>query len=430
MSYMSIQEAMNKGSGEVKLHGWVYRERKSAKVAFVVLRDSTNIIQCVIKKDAVPEKVWDAAIDSPIETSLKITGEIKEDARAPTGFELAVTDMEKVGVSDTYPITKDQSTEFLLDQRHLWIRSRRLTAIMKVRSTVFGAIHKFFRERAFHEFAPPILTPNACEGGSTLFEVKYYDQKMYLTQSWQLYAEAAVFALEKLYCISPCFRAEKSKTSRHLSEFWMAEMEIAWAGLDDIAKAAEELVAFIAKEVIEKNAEELKILERDVEKLKKIKAPFPRLTYSEALKLLKEKKDLDVPWGKDLRTVEEDKLMELYETPVIVTHYPKETMAFYKPSDPNNPKEALCMDMLAPDGYGEIIGGSVRDTDLDSLKKALEKEGEKLERYEWYLDLRRYGSVPHSGFGLGVERVVAWMCGIDNIKDAIPFPRTMIRFRP
>ncbi|PIN70340.1 asparagine--tRNA ligase [Candidatus Woesearchaeota archaeon CG11_big_fil_rev_8_21_14_0_20_43_8] len=430
MSYMSIQEAMNKGSGEVKLHGWVYRERKSAKVAFVVLRDSTNIIQCVIKKDAVPEKVWDAAIDSPIETSLKITGEIKEDARAPTGFELAVTDMEKVGVSDTYPITKDQSTEFLLDQRHLWIRSRRLTAIMKVRSTVFGAIHKFFRERAFHEFAPPILTPNACEGGSTLFEVKYYDQKMYLTQSWQLYAEAAVFALEKLYCISPCFRAEKSKTSRHLSEFWMAEMEIAWAGLDDIGKAAEELVAFIAKEVIEKNAEELKILERDVEKLKKIKAPFPRLTYSEALKLLKEKKDLDVPWGKDLRTVEEDKLMELYETPVIVTHYPKETMAFYKPSDPNNPKEALCMDMLAPDGYGEIIGGSVRDTDLDSLKKALEKEGEKLERYEWYLDLRRYGSVPHSGFGLGVERVVAWMCGIDNIKDAIPFPRTMIRFRP
>ncbi|MFH1849417.1 MAG: asparagine--tRNA ligase [archaeon] len=430
MAYISIQDAIKKGKGTVELRGWVYRERGSNKIRFIVLRDSTNIIQLVIKQESVSESVWKDAEKSAIETSLLVKGTIKEDKRAVTGFEVDVKELTVVGESQTYPITKDQSTEFLLDKRHLWLRSRKLTAVMKVRSTVFGAIDSHFRGSGYHEMPPPIFTPNACEGGSTLFTVKYFDDKAYLTQSWQLYAEAAVFALEKIYCISPCFRAERSKTSRHLSEFWMAEVETAWMDLDGLAKQGEELVAFIVKEVVEKNASELEILGQDIAKLKKIKAPFYRKTYTEVLKILKEKDGLDIPWGKDLRTVEEDKIMKHFDRPLIVTHYPKEIMAFYKPADPKDPKTALCFDMLAPEGYGEIIGGSQRDVDLNSLTEALKKEGEKPESYDWYLDLRRYGSVPHSGFGLGVERVVSWLCKLDNIKDAIPFPRTMLRKSP
>jgi len=304
-----------------------------------------------------------------------------------------------------------------------------LTAVMKIRSTVFSAIDDFFRSRGFYEVAPPILTPSSCEGGATLFEVKYFDESAYLTQSWQLYAEAMIFSLEKIYCNSPCFRAERSKTSRHLAEFYMAEMEVAWARLNDAVDYAEDLVCFIVSRVLEKNEEELKIIGRDAEKLKKIKKPFTRMTYTDVLKELK-KGGIEVEWGKDLRTIEEDELMKRFDKPVIVTNYPKDIMAFYKPRDPKDPKTALCFDMLAPEGYGEIVGGSERDTNVEELKKSIKQQGEKQENYEWYLDTRRFGSVPHSGFGLGVERVVSWICGLDNIKDAIPFPRTMLRKNP
>ncbi|MBW3000197.1 asparagine--tRNA ligase [Candidatus Woesearchaeota archaeon] len=421
---------MEKGSGPVSIRGWVFRERGSSKLKFIVLRDVTGTIQCTINKAKVGDEQFKIASAVQVEASMRIHGTIKKDERAPGGYEIQVEKFDVVGWSDTFPITKDQSTEFLLDKRHLWMRSRKMTAIMKIRSTVFWAIHKFFRDKKYFEMAPPIFTPSACEGGSTLFEVKYYNDKVYLTQSWQLYAEAAIFGMENIYCISPCFRSERSKTSRHLSEFWMAEMEAAWLHLDDIVKIAKELVAFIVEKVVEENEDELKFLGQDVEKLKKIKLPFKTITYTEALKILKEKSKMDVKWGKDLRTIEEDELMKHFDKPVVVTNYPKETMAFYKPADPKDPKTALCFDMLAPEGYGEIIGGSERDTNLEALKESLEKEGEKLDNYDWYLDLRRYGSVPHSGFGLGVERVIAWICGLENIKDAIPFPRTMLRKMP
>jgi len=429
MQFTSIKKAIEQGSGKVSMRGWCYRERKSNRFVFIVLRDSSEIIQCVVDKEKVNEKIWKESNKVSLECSLEIHGSIKEDKRAPSGYEISVTDMNLVGKSDVFPITKDQSTEFLLDVRHLWLRSRKMTAIMKIRSTVFEAIDTFFRTKGFYEVAPPIFTPNACEGGATLFEVKYFDDKVYLTQSWQLYAECLIFSLEKIYCNSPCFRAEKSKTSRHLAEFYMAEMEMAWTHLEDILKYAEELITFIVQNVLEKNEAELKILGRNTGKLKNISTPFHRITYTEALKILKTD-GVDVEWGNDLRTIEEDLLMKHFDKPVIVTHYPKNIMAFYKPADPDNAKVALCFDMLAPEGYGEIIGGSERDTDIESLKRGLEKEGEDIENYQWYLDTRRYGSVPHSGFGLGVERVVTWICGIDNIKNAIPFPRTMLRKRP
>ncbi|MBI3032334.1 asparagine--tRNA ligase [Candidatus Woesearchaeota archaeon] len=429
--FLSVQEAMNKGSGKVAVRGWVYRERGSSKVKFIILRDSTNTIQCVIKRDTIGEDKYAIADKIQLETSIIIKGSIKEDPRAPTGYEIAVEDFEVIGNSSEFPMNKDQNPEFLLDNRHLWLRSQHLTAVMKIRSTIIGAIHEFFRSKGFHEFNAPILQPNQCEGGSTLFEVKYYNDKTYLSQSWQLYAEAGIFALDKIYNVSPTFRAERSKTSRHLSEFWMAEMEAAWFNLQDISETAKEELKFIIKKVLETNLRELKILERDISKLKVcLEKPFPTITYTEALKLLKEKCKMDVEWGKDLRTIEEEELMTLFDVPVVVTNYPKEIMAFYKPADPKDPKTALCFDMLAPEKYGEIVGGSQRETDSKEIEKYLARDGENPENYAWYLDLRKYGSVPHGGYGLGVERVVAWICKLDNIKDAIPFPRTMLRWKP
>ena len=303
--------------------------------------------------------------------------------------------------------------------------------MFKIRSTIVGAIHKFFRERGYFEFDAPILQPNQCEGGSTLFEVKYYDDKTYLSQTWQLYAEAAVFSLEKIYNMGPTFRAERSKTSRHLSEFWMAEMEAAWMDLNDVIEIAKDEVKFILNEVLKQNINELNILGQDIKKLRHIsKSEFPTITYTKALEILKEKENLDIKWGKDLRTIEENKLMNHFETPIVVTNYPLGIMAFYKPNDPRDPKTAMCFDMIATGGYGELVGGSQRNLDIEDMKKKLIESGEKIENYEWYFDLRRYGSVPHSGYGLGVERFVAWICGLENIKEAIPFPRTVLRFRP
>jgi asparaginyl-tRNA synthetase len=429
--FLQIQEAMDQGMGKVAIRGWIYRERGSSKLKFIVLRDSTNIIQCVIEKEIVGEEKFQTIKKTQVETSMYIFGEIKKDERAPTGYEIHVSDFKIIGESDTFPITRDQSPEFLLDNRHLWLRSRRMTAILKIRSTYVQAREEFFKNKGFWRFDAPVLQPNQCEGGSTLFEVKYYKSKTFLSQSWQLYAEAGVFALEKIYNMGPTFRAEKSKTSRHLSEFWMAEAEVAWFDLHDITELAKEELQFCLKKVLELHKPELKLLERDITKLEiAAKKKWPTIKYREALKILKEKSNMDVEFGKDLRTIEEEKIMEHFDTPVVVTHYPKEVMAFYKPKDPEVSDEALCFDMLAPEGYGEIVGGSQRDTNIEAIEESLKKDGEDPANYKFYLDLRKYGSVPHSGYGVGVERVVAWITGIENIKDAIAFPRTMIRWSP
>ncbi len=419
---------------QVELRGWIYRTRGSNKMLFIVLRDSSGIIQCVGSRNDLGDGPFDSARSLMVESSIIVKGKISPDSRAPGGFEVQMNAIEAVSPAEPFPITKDQSEEYLRDMRHLWLRSRKLTAIMRVRSTLTGAIHDFFREKGFHEFTPPIFTPNSCEGGSTLFEVNYYDRKIYLTQSWQLYAEAAVFALEKIYDVSPTFRAERSKTSRHLSEFWMAEMESAWMTYMDVIEIAQEEIKFIIGRILERNREDLEVLDADREKLLSyLDRDWSVITYTEALDILKEKGGMEVEWGKDLRTVEEDKLMEFFDAPLTVIQYPKEAMAFYKPiedkADAPGPV-AKCFDMLAPGGYGEIVGGSERETDIDTLMESLRKEGEDPKNYEWYMDLRRYGSVPHSGYGLGVERLLSWICGLDNIKDAIPFPRTMKRTNP
>jgi len=428
--YLSIQEAMDKGSGKVSVRGWVNRERGSNKLKFIVLRDSTHTIQCIFKRDRF-EKEWVEIDHIQVETSIQLTGDIKKDERAPTGYEIQIKSFEVVGKSDNYPISKDQSVEFLADNRHLWLRSKKMTAILKIRSTYIQARDEFFTKKGFFRYDSPILQPTQSEGGSTVFEVKFYKNKIFLAQTWQLYAEAAIFSLEKIYNMGPTFRAEKSKTSRHLSEFWMAEAEVAWFELDEIVALAKEEIKYCLEKVAKERAAELEVLERDAKKLMKVaKTPWPTIKYREALKLLKTKCKMNVPFGKDLRTIEEEKLMGLFDVPVVVTHYPKEVMAFYKPSDPNQPDEALCFDMLAPEAGGEIVGGSQRSTDVEAMIKSLKSEGENPEDYSWYFDLRKYGSVPHSGYGVGIERVIKWICGLDNIKDTIPFPRTMERYKP
>ena len=428
--FISVQEAMNKGGGSVAVRGWVYRERGSNQFKFIVLRDSSNIIQCVLSKEKF-EKQWDEIDGVTIESSVEIEGKIKKEARAPTGYEIEVEKFELVSKAEPFPINKDINEELLLDRRHLWLRSRKMTAILKIRSTVFNAIHEYFRENDFYEYQSPIFQSVQAEGGSTLFEVKYFDKKTYLAQTWQLYAEPAIFALEKIYTIAPSFRAEKSKTSRHLTEYWHAEMEAAWANFDEIQDYGEGLLKHIVQKVLENNKPELEILGRDIKKLEPtIKKKFPRITYDEALKILKEKCKMSVPWGKDLRTNEEDALSKLHDTPVIVTNYPKEVKAFYMKETEGNSNVVNGCDFIAPEGYGEIIGGSERESDIEKIKKRLVEMGEKVENYSFYLDTRRYGSVPHGGFGMGVERVISWICGLENIKDAIPFPRTPGRFTP
>ncbi|MDD3263806.1 MAG: asparagine--tRNA ligase [Candidatus Nanoarchaeia archaeon] len=431
MKKYTIMEAIEKGMQEVEFYGWVHRERGSNKFKFINLRDSSGIIQCVFNREDFSDDKWEDIDKLLIESSLKIVGKLVEDKRSEVGYEIQVSDFEIFNRADIFPITKDQSPEFLADNRHLWIRSRKMIAIMKVRSTYVQARDEFFRNEKFYRFDTPILQPSQSEGGSTLFEVNYYDSKTYLAQTWQLYGEAAIFALEKVYDMGPTFRAEKSKTSRHLSEFWMAEMEAAWFDLYDAIDFAKKELKYCIGKVIENNSKELEFLGQNVEKLKEmLNREWPTIKYREALKVLKEKSGMEVEFGKDLRTVEEEKLMEYFETPVAVTHYPKEVMAFYKPSDKDNKDEALCFDMLAPSGYGEIVGGSQRDLDIEEMSKRLLADGEDLENYQWYFDLRRYGSVMHSGYGVGIERVIRWICNLENIKDAIAFPRTMLRFKP
>ncbi len=417
---------------EVELRGWIYRTRSSNKYAFVVLRDSSDIIQTVVDAEKVPKEDFESACKALIESSVVVKGTIVKEPRAPTGYELHLSSFKVIHFADKFPITKDKSIEFLADNRHLWLRSRQMTAIMKIRSTVFGAIDEYFRGENFFEYQSPILQAVQCEGGSTLFAVPYFEQKgVFLSQTWQLYAEPAIFALEKIYTIAPAFRAEKSKTSRHLTELWMCEMEMAWAEFEDIQNHGEGLIKHIVKRVLERNQPELKVLGRNTKTLEATVAkPFPRITYTDALKILKEREGVDVPWGKDLRTIEEDMLSKHYDTPIIVTEYPKAVKAFYMKEVPHNPDAVQGCDFIAPEGYGEIIGGSEREDKIEEIEKRLTEQGEKVENYQFYLDTRRYGSVPHGGFGLGVERVVSWVCGLENIKDAISFPRTMTRWTP
>ncbi len=431
MKFLTVKDAIKKGSGKVAIRGWVHRKRDSNKFIFIVLRDSSEIIQCVIKKESVPNKVWEDASKMLLESSVELEGTIAKDERAPTGFELQVSKLNVVHFSDVFPITKDQSIEFLANNRHLWLRSRRMTAILKIRSTVFGAIHEYFRKENFYEYQSPIFQSTQCEGGSTLFEVNYFKNKVFLAQTWQLYAEPAIFSLEKIYCIAPSFRAEKSKTSRHLTEYWHTEMEVAWATFEDIQDHAEALIKHAVKKVLENNMDDLKILERDTKVLEATaKKKFPRMTYTEALKILEKKDNMKVPWGKDLRTVEEDALSKHYDTPILVTNYPKEVKAFYMKETPGEPKTVQGVDVIGPEGYGELIGGSEREDNAEKIAKRLKDSGENPDDYTFYLDTRKYGSVPHGGFGLGVERLISWICKLDNIKDAIPFPRTADRWTP
>ncbi|MEK6912839.1 MAG: asparagine--tRNA ligase [Nanoarchaeota archaeon] len=431
--FISIQEAMKRGTGKVSVRGWISRERGSNEFKFIVLRDSTNIIQCVLKKEKF-KKQWDSIDKLQIEASLEISGTIKEDKRAPTGFEIQADEINIVGTSDQFPINKDLNEELLGDRRHLWLRSRKMTAILKIRDTVLDAMREHWRKKGFYEYHSPILIGTPAEGGSTLFKVDYFGKPMYLSQTWQLHAEPAIFSLEKIFTIQPAFRAEKSKTSRHITELWMAEMEAAWEDFDYVQDDAEELIKHIVSRVLTERKSELEIIGRDWKKLEAtVKKKFPRITYDDALKLLKEKKKINIAWGKDLRTIEEDRLSELYDTPILVRHYPKIVKAFYMKEVEGRTKGKEVVygfDMIAPEGYGELVGGSQREEDIEKIKANLKAQGEDPSKYDFYLDTRRYGSVPHGGFGMGVERVISWICGLETIKDAIAFPRTMTRYSP
>lgn len=428
--FISIKEAIKKSRGKVAIRGWIYRERGSNEFKFLVLRDSSDIIQCVLKREKF-KKQWNEIDKLQIESSVEIIGKIKKEKRAPTGHEIQVDKINIVGKSYEFPIQKGLNEELLSDRRHLWIRSRKMNAIMKIRDTLFWAMREHWRKKGFYEYHSPSFVSSQCEGGSTLFKVDYFGKDLFLSQSWQLHAEPAIFSLEKIFTIQPSFRAEKSKTSRHLTEYWHAEMEVAWEDFNYLQEDAEELIKYAVKKILEKHKKELKILGRDIKKLNPVlEKKFPRLTYDKALKILKDKKGMKVFWGKDLRTIEEDKLSELYDTPIIITNYPKNVKAFYMKEDPKNPKTVLGFDMVAPEGYGELIGASEREERVEKLKQNLKEHGEKFENYEFYFDTRRHGSVPHGGYGLGVERVLSWICGLSTIKDAIAFPRTMTRTHP
>ncbi len=422
---------------EVTLKGWLYNLRSSGKLLFPQLRDGTGVVQCVVFKKAVPEETWEALKNLGQESALVIRGTVRRDERAPGGYEIDVSAAEVVGHAHDYPITpKEHGTEFLMDHRHLWLRSRRQHAILKVRHTVVKAVRDFLDSDNFTLMDAPIFTPAACEGTTTLFEVDYFgDEKAYLTQSGQLYNEATAAAFGKVYCFGPTFRAEKSKTRRHLTEFWMVEPEMAYSTLDDVMTLAERFLSYIASRVLEDRAEELKVLERDRSKLEAIVPPFPRVHYDDAVKMLHEGFERgDLPtrfeWGGDFGAPDETYISSKFEKPVMVHHYPAAVKAFYMARDPERPELALGVDVLAPEGYGEVIGGGERATSLEFLETQIAEHELPQEAFEWYLDLRRYGSVPHAGFGMGIERCTAWMCGIEHIRETIPFPRMLYRLKP
>lgn len=416
---------------EVTLKGWLYNKRSSGKLKFLILRDGTGYVQCVVFKGNVTEELFEAAEKLTQESSFEVKGKVKAEPRSVGGYELDVVDMKTISIAHEYPITpKEHGIEFLIDNRHLWVRSKRQVAILKIRARVVKAIRDFFDSRGFVLFDPPIITPNACEGTSTLFEMEYFDLgKAYLTQSGQLYEESGAMALGKVYSFGPTFRAEKSKTRRHLTEFWMVEPEMAFYDLEDDMALAEEFIEYIFQTVLADCQEELKDLERDITKLECVKRPFPRISYTEAVEILK-RKGVDFEWGNDLGGADETIIGEEFDRPVMIHRYPSEVKAFYMKRDPENEKVVLAVDVIAPEGYGEIIGGSQREDNLDLLLQRIKDHGLPQSYFEWYLDLRRFGSVPHSGFGLGLERTVSWICGLEHLREAIPFPRMIYRNTP
>jgi asparaginyl-tRNA synthetase len=416
---------------DVTIKGWLHNRRSSGRIHFLIIRDGTGFIQAVISKAAVGEDVFTAADHLSQETSVIVAGGVRADRRAPSGYEIDVKTLEIVAPSHDFPITpKEHGVDYLLDRRHLWIRTERQQAILRVRHEIINAVRDFFNSRGFILADTPIFTPAACEGTTTLFPVRYFeDQTAYLTQSGQLYNEANAMALGRVYCFGPTFRAEKSKTRRHLTEFWMVEPEMAYADLDDVMALAEALVVSVIGRVLDKRRRELASIGRDLGKLEAVQAPFPRISYDEAARMLKEK-GLPFEWGSDFGGPDETMLSEQFERPVMVHRYPAAVKAFYMKPDPERPDLALGVDVLAPEGYGEIIGGGERLADLDLLLQRIRDHQLPQEAFEWYLDLRRYGSVPHGGFGMGIERVVAWICGLEHVRETIPYPRMLYRLYP
>jgi asparaginyl-tRNA synthetase len=425
-------EDIGKHEGEeVTIKGWLHNRRSSGKIHFITVRDGSGFIQAVMSKAAVGEELFKAADHLSQETSIIVTGTARADKRAPSGYEIDVKNIEVVGPSHDYPITpKEHGVDYLLDRRHLWIRTERQQAILRIRHEIINAVRDFFNDRGFILADTPIFTPAACEGTTTLFPAQYFeDQTAYLTQSGQLYNEANAMALGRVYCFGPTFRAEKSKTRRHLTEFWMVEPEVAYADLNDVMALAEDLVVSVVGRVLEKRRRELTLIERDVSKLEAVQKPFPRISYDDAVKRL-QAKGLPIQWGGDFGGPDETTLSEEYDRPVLVHRYPAAIKAFYMKPDPERPDLALGVDMLAPEGYGEIIGGGERLADLDLLLQRIKEHNLPQDAFEWYLDLRRYGTVPHGGFGMGIERVVSWICKLEHVRETIPYPRMLYRLYP
>lgn len=430
MPTVAIRRLADHEGAEVRLLGWLEAKRSSGKIAFLQVRDGSGAVQAVVSKKSVSEEAWAEVEAATQESTVEVTGTVQADARAPSGYELHATGVRVLHLTADYPITpKEHGTAFLMEHRHLWLRSSRQRAVLRVRSEVEQAIRDFFYERDFVLIDSPILTPAACEGTSTLFETDYFGERAFLTQSGQLYLEPAAAAFGKVYCFGPTFRAEKSKTRRHLMEFWMVEPEVAFMELPGLCALAEELVTSLVGRVLERCQGELATLERDVTKLQAATAPFPRITYTEAVERLRAA-GVEKVWGDDFGGEDETLVASWFDRPVMITHYPAAAKAFYMQPDGDDPKLALAMDVIAPEGYGEIIGGSQRIHDHDLLLSRIEAHDLPVEAFQWYLDVRRYGAFPHSGFGMGVERFVAWMCGVPHLRETIPYPRMLYRMYP
>ncbi|MFC2948334.1 asparagine--tRNA ligase [Virgibacillus sediminis] len=427
----TISQAPQHVEESVRIGAWLANKRSSGKIAFLQLRDGTGFIQGVVAKNDVSEETFRLAKGMTQESSMYVTGKIVEDARSPFGYEMQVSDIELIHEATDYPITpKEHGTEFLMDHRHLWLRSKKQHAVMKIRNEIIRATYQFFNQQGFVKVDPPILTGSSAEGTTELFHTKYFEEEAYLSQSGQLYMEAAAMALGKVFSFGPTFRAEKSKTRRHLIEFWMIEPEMAFMDHEESLEVQEQYVSFIVQSVLENCKLELHALERDTSKLENIKEPFPRISYDDAITLLKEKGFEDIEWGEDFGAPHETAIAESFDKPVFITNYPADIKAFYMQPHPDRPEVVLCADLIAPEGYGEIIGGSQRIDDLKLMEERYEQHGLTGPAYKWYLELRRYGSVPHSGFGLGLERTVAWLSGVEHVRETIPFPRLLNRLYP